>query len=362
MNDTLIVGAGIIGLLTALEWVKLGAKVTILDKGKSGSEASWAGGGIVSPLYPWRYPAAVSALSSQAMSSYLDLAESLKDTTGIDPEFNPCGLLMVRIDDADKALEWAEREKRNIQGINSKALYEMEEQLAPDFDSALWMPDVGNIRNPRLLQALRKSLQVSGKARFVENCEVMGLKSNLSQVNTVVTNQGDFSADQFVLATGAWTRALLESCNVKVAIEPVRGQMMVFKAQSGLLKHIVLCDGRYVIPRKDGRILVGSTLEHVGFDKSITEVARKGLLDAAVAMIPQLGKLPIEKHWAGLRPGSPEGIPVISKVPDFDNLFVNAGHFRNGLVLAPSSVRLMMDLMLGREPFVDPEPYKLRGF
>lgn len=357
MSDIIIIGAGIMGLLTARELIQQGAKVTILEKGKVGAEASWAGGGIVSPLYPWRYSAPISALSHWAQEAYPALAQQLVEETGIDPEFNPCGLLMVSVNDSEQALLWAQQERRNIQQIDRAALYSLQQNLAPGFDDALWMPEVGNIRNPRLLQALRKNLQLSGRANIVEDCEVSGFDPGRSRMDAVLTNLGKYNGDQFVLTTGAWSGRLLESCGLTAPISPVRGQMMVFKAKPGVLNHIVLADGRYLIPRRDGRILVGSTLEQTGFDKSTTVSARQELLRAALAMVPQLSEYPVEKHWAGLRPGSPGGVPIICRYPGYENLFINAGHFRNGLVLAPASVQLLVDLMLNRRPFIDPLPY-----
>lgn len=356
--DIIIVGAGVIGLLTAREWVRKGANVLILEKGLVGSEASWAGGGIVSPLYPWRYSPAVSALSYWAHEAYPELSRQLAEETGIDPEFNPSGLLMVCVEDEQEALEWSKAEDRNIQWQDRESLYQLEKNLAPGFEGALWMPDVGNIRNPRLLKALHQYLKQSGQVDIVEHCEVSGFKCKHSRVLAVQTRLGEYSADQYVVSTGAWSGKLLKTSGMDLPIEPVRGQMLVFKSQPGLLKHIVLCDGRYVIPRRDGRILVGSTLEHVGFDKSTTDSARTLLQKAAVRMVPALGELPVEKHWAGLRPGSPDGVPIISQAEEIENLFINAGHYRNGLVLAPASVRLLMDLMLGRTPFINPEPYQ----
>jgi glycine oxidase len=121
----------------------------------------------------------------------------------------------------------------------------------------------------------------------------------------------------------------------------------------------VLMDGRYVIPRNDGRILAGSTLEEAGYDKTTTAEARESLYDSALRIIPALAECPVEHHWAGLRPGSPDGIPFIGAVPGIGGLHVNAGHYRNGLVLAPASTRLLVDQLLGRTPIVDPEPYRL---
>jgi glycine oxidase len=134
---------------------------------------------------------------------------------------------------------------------------------------------------------------------------------------------------------------------------------MLFYAKPGQVNQIVLYRDRYVIPRKDGRVLIGSTLEHTGFEKATTAEAKEALYRAAVEMFPLLNRTPIENHWAGLRPGSPNGVPYIGAHPNVEDLFFSAGHFRNGLVTGPASARLAADLMLGREPILDPAPYAL---
>jgi glycine oxidase len=135
--------------------------------------------------------------------------------------------------------------------------------------------------------------------------------------------------------------------------------MILFHAQPGAISRIVLHNDRYVIPRRDGRVLVGSTVEHRGFDKTITDQARASLKQYALDHFPLLEQADIEHHWAGLRPGSPQGIPYIGPVPGIDGLYLNAGHFRNGVVLAPASARLMSDIVLGRNPILPPAPYAL---
>ena len=143
-------------------------------------------------------------------------------------------------------------------------------------------------------------------------------------------------------------------------IQPVKGQMLLLRAEPGLLNQVILKGNTYLVPRRDGRILVGSTVEHAGFDKQPTQAAFDALMSAAVAILPALARAPVERHWAGLRPGSPAGTPVISAVPDAEGLFVCAGHFRNGIVMAPASARLMADLVLGRRPDFDAADYAFK--
>lgn len=356
-QDFLIVGGGVIGMLTALQLADAGHSVALVERGRCGREASWAGGGIVSPLYPWRYSRPISALSSWSEGRYPELAGRLLEETGIDPEFRQKGLLYLRVEDVAAALDWAREVAKPLSRIDAATLYAKEPQAAPGFDGALWMPTLGSIRNPRLGQALRARLAASPGVTLHEGREVRALIRQGTAIRGVETDTGALHAGHTVVCAGAWSSALLASVGVTLAVRPVRGQMILFKAPPGLVERVVLKDGRYVIPRADGRVLAGSTLEEVGFDKQTTAAAFDSLHASACSIVPALAECEVEHHWAGLRPGSPEGIPTIGAVPGFDGLHINAGHYRNGLVLAPASTRLLVDQLIGCAPIVDPTPY-----
>ncbi|MNR09214.1 Glycine oxidase [compost metagenome] len=164
-----------------------------------------------------------------------------------------------------------------------------------------------------------------------------------------------------VLTAGAWSGDLLRPLGLELPVEPVKGQMILYKCAEDFLPSMVLAKGRYAIPRRDGHILVGSTLEHAGYDKTPTGEALESLKASAVELLPALADATPVAHWAGLRPGSPEGIPYIGEVPGYAGLWLNCGHYRNGLVLAPASCQLFADLLLGREPIIDPAPYAPAG-
>ncbi len=233
--------------------------------------------------------------------------------------------------------------------------------LAAGFTRALQMPCVANVRNPRLVRALRQALLQMPNVTLHEHCPVSGFVLDGVRICGVQTAQGELLADRVVLAVGAWSGQLLSTLGVELPVEPVKGQMILYKCAEDFLPSMVLADGRYAIPRKDGHVLVGSTLEYAGFDKTPTDEALASLQASAVALLPALADAEVVGHWAGLRPGSPEGIPYIGEVPDYPGLWLNCGHFRNGLVLAPASCQLLADLMLGREPIVDPAPYAPAG-
>lgn len=354
--DVIITGAGIIGMLTARELVNAGYRVTLLERGQPARESSWAGGGILSPLYPWRYPDAVSELARWSQQVYPSLAEALLDESGIDPEFEKSGLLMTDVDEADDARLWAQRYGVELEAVSASTAHELEPQLAAECEDALWMPAVGQIRNPRMTRALRVALERRG-VTFRQETEVIGWRREKGRVTAAVTSQGEMSAGVFVVATGAWTAGLLEETGLTLPIQPVRGQMIMFHGPAGLVRRITLHKGRYAIPRRDGRVLFGSTLEYTGFEKSTTPEALDELTQSACSLIPALADLPVELHWAGLRPGTPDGVPAIGPHPELDNLFVCAGHFRNGVVLGPASARLVADQISGCQPEIDVTPY-----
>jgi glycine oxidase len=241
--------------------------------------------------------------------------------------------------------------------IDREAIRFCEPALRTKAHQAVWMPEVAQIRNPRLVKAAFKAIQ--DRVEIRQQTQVTGLLTRGDRIRGVVTAAGEFASECIIVCAGAWAGELLRAVVPTSEIEPVLGQMILFRAKPGAISHIVLDQGRYVIPRRDGRVLVGSTIEHRGFDKSTTTSAREALESYALDRFPLLEVCAIEHHWAGLRPGSPQGIPYIGSVPGIAGLFVNAGHFRNGVVLGPASARLMSDLVLDRAPILPPAPYAL---
>lgn len=357
MADVIVIGAGIIGLLSAYQLAGAGRQVVLLEAGEEGREASWAGGGIVSPLYPWRYSPAVTALAHWSQDFYPGFGERLRQQSGVDPEVHATGLYWLDLHDEEEALAWAERQGRPLRRVAMEQVRAAVPALGGGFSKAVFMPGVANVRNPRLLRALREALARMANVRVVERCPVTGFVHEGGRIQGVQTAQGDMRAERVLVAAGAWSGKLLATLGLELPVKPMKGQMILFKCAQDFLPSMVLARRRYAIPRRDGHVLVGSTLEDVGFDKSPSEDALQSLRATAAELLPALADAEVVRHWAGLRPGSPEGIPYIGEVPGFEGLWLNCGHFRNGLVLAPASCRLLADLMLGREPVVDPAPY-----
>lgn len=356
-RETIIVGGGVIGLLSTYLLANAGQEVVLLESGEMGTEASWAGGGIVSPLYPWRYSTAVTALAHWSQEFYPQLGEHLLEQTGIDPEVYETGLYWLDLEDENEALAWAERQGRSLGRVPMEQVHAAVPELGEGFSRAVFMPGVANVRNPQLLRALQEALVTMPNVRVIERCPVTGFIRDGERILGVQTTQGEMRADRVVVAAGAWSGNLLATLGLELPVKPMKGQMILFKCADDFLPSMVLAKRRYAIPRRDGHILVGSTLEDVGFDKTPTEDALESLRASAIELLPALADAAVVKHWAGLRPASPEGIPYIGAVLGHDGLWLNCGHFRNGLVLAPASCQLLTDLMLDRPPCIDPEPY-----
>ncbi|MBN1378665.1 MAG: glycine oxidase ThiO [Gammaproteobacteria bacterium] len=359
MKTCVIIGGGIIGMLTGRSLLKRGYKVTLLEKGPFGQEASWAGGGILSPLYPWRYPDAVNRLVFASQRLYPALINELMAVSGIDPERIRSGMLMLGVDDLESAKRWAGQKGVNFTIPDAAAIQKLEPVLVRANAHNLYFPDIAQVRNPRFLKALQEYLRHNGATMLTEN-EVTQIEASQNQVVAVKTKEGcRLQADIVVIANGAWSGHLLKQMQINLQIQPVRGQMLLLRARPELINRIILQENRYIIPRSDGQVVVGSTVEYVGFDKSTTDQAYSDLRRFAIELIPELTKATVVRHWAGLRPGCGNGIPFIGPHPEIGGLYINAGHFRNGIVMAPASAELIAGLINGEDNVIDASAYSL---
>jgi glycine oxidase len=360
MTDCIIIGGGLIGMLTARALLRRGLRVTVLERGPFGREASWAGGGILSPLYPWREADAVNRLVASSQRLYPELVQQLITDTGIDPEFRRCGLLALNLDDTDPALAWARAWQVPMEIIDAARITDYEPRLNPAAggNAAAYLPQAAQIRNPRYIKAVQAYLRQAG-AQLHADEEALAIETDGRRVTGVTTAGGFYAAEHVVIANGAWSGKLLEQMRIHLPIRPVKGQMIMLQGTADLLRHIVLSGGRYLIARADGQIVVGSTVEEAGFDVTVSASAQQELQGFAQRLVPALANAPLLQHWAGLRPGCGLGIPYIAEHPQIRGLYVNAGHFRNGIVMAPASAELLAELLTGQTPHIDAQPYAL---
>jgi glycine oxidase len=356
--DVLILGGGVIGLSAAYFLAREGVRVAVLDKGDFGQEASWAGAGILPPGNPLQARTPLDQLRAHSAALFPTLSAELRERTGIDNGYLRCGgLELGEEEDETAAQEWR-REGIAFQTLTESALLRLEPNLAARRGLTYHLPDMAQLRNPRHVKALLAACHALG-VRLRPGCPVHGFQRQGEKITAVKTAEGLLPASRYLLATGAWSDTLLEPLGWQPGIHPVRGQIVLLNSGAPRFRHVLLQGARYLVPRPDGRVLVGSTEETVGFDKRTTAAAITGLLTLAHTLVPPLGEAHVERCWAGLRPGSPDGLPFLGAVPGCDNLFVAAGHFRAGIQLSPATALVLKELLLGQKLTVPLEAFRL---
>jgi glycine oxidase len=349
-KDFLIIGGGVIGLTSAQALLQAGYHVTLVERGTVGREASWAGGGILSPLCPWDYQEPVTRLALRGMKMFGAAAAELHDSTGIDPEYQRSGMLLLPPYQAELAGQWCAKHQVALQPVKLDGF------LSGQQGAGLLLPEVAQVRNPRLLHALRQRVEMLGGV-ILEQHEVQKFEIAGERVVALQTAQGRFSADAYIVAAGAWSKMLLGEHALNMDIRPMRGQILLFKFDTPPFRQILLKENLYFIPRRDGHVLVGSTLEDVGFDRSTTVEARDSLLRRVREIFPGWRELMPVQHWAGFRPGSPDNIPTIGRHPRFANLYANSGHFRYGVTMSFASAELLLNEIEGK-----PQPFSVEAY
>jgi glycine oxidase len=361
-----IVGGGVIGLSLAYELANRNWLVTVLERREVGREASWAGAGILPPAQLASAHHPLDQLAGLTVQLHPQWARKLTAETGIDTGYRQCGGLYLAMTSGEvaalhgQAASWRE-EQITVERLTLDELRGSEPALSAPIESgaikaAYRLPDEAQLRNPRHLAALAQACRQRG-VRLVEQAAVTGFRTQGTRVEAVVTSQGEFTADRFCLTAGAWSSLLLRDLGIETGVLPIRGQMILFRTDRPLLRQIVSAGPRYLVPREDGRLLAGSTEEDVGFHAETTVAGLQELQNFATRLVPALRDAQVERTWAGLRPGTYDGLPYLGTLPDWSNLVVAAGHFRNGLYLSPATAVVIADVLEER-----PAPIDLRLF
>lgn len=349
MSDIILIGGGVIGLSIAYEMAGQGATVHVLDQGLPGSESSWAGAGMLPPAKCSPDSPVEARLRSESFALWPEWSARLREETGIDNEFFRCGGIELPPVDTDDALSEIAEQWRGlgaaVELLTARDLSALEPNAHSEIAGAIHLPEYCQVRNPRHVKALTAGC-VARRVKISAGSQVIGFQRRGSQITTVRTVSGELAAKQFVVCSGAWSKAVLAQTGVTVEVEPVRGQIVLVNSPARLLQRIIEVGPRYLVPRRDGRVLIGSTEEHVGFEKANTAEAVAELIRFGSDLVPALKTARFERCWSGLRPMSRTGLPYLSQVPDTDNLFVAAGHFRLGLTLSPITAVLMRQLLL----------------
>jgi glycine oxidase len=359
--DCCIIGGGIVGLSIARELAGRGRRVRVLAREGRRDTASWAAAGIFPPAAGCDDPnAALTAFSDRLHRQW---AEELRCETGIDNELSACGGLHLAADEsrlerlAAAAGSWRKRGAR-CEWLTAADVARLEPALAGAVAAGrvgggFLLPDEARIRPPRHLEALERSCIRRG-VTLSHDCTVTKIAVARGRVAGLEVRSRDGGervvADCYVLAAGAWSGRLAESLGLAIETRPIRGQIALLRLPRQILFRVVNRGLDYLVPREDGRILAGATLEDAGFDRSTVSADIDRLLAVAADLLGDLSDATIEATWAGLRPGSADGLPSIGPAPACGNAVVAAGHFRAGLHQSTGTAVIVADLVEGRQP------------
>lgn len=358
MDDCLIIGGGAVGLSLAYELAGHGLRVQLVDAGAPGHEASWAGAGILPPASE-RSAQPLEQLAALSNRLHREWSAALRQSTGIDNGLRRCGGIYLARDEAAARQLMAAAAAWRAGGIEAvsvdpDALRNVEPALTPTPPPrATWLlPDEHQLRNPWHLRALEAGCVERG-VRITPHAGAEDFVIRGERIERVRTTAGEIAAGAVCLTSGAWSAGLAARWGVTTSIRPIRGQIVLLRTAVPQMSHIVSEGLRYLVPRSDGRLLVGSTEEDVGFDRRTTAGGTVELLNLALSLAPRLAGAQVERCWAGLRPATADRLPYIGRVPTLSNAYLAAGHFRSGLQLSTGTAVVLGELLRGQSPSVN---------
>lgn len=345
-----LIGGGIIGLSAAWRLAQAGFAVSVFDRGPLGAEASSAAAGMLAPQLEAHGAGPLLDFCLRARNSYAAFVDSLQAETGRSVDFRQDGALQLAFSESGAAtltrhLDWQRRAGLRAEWLNESEARALEPALAPGFVGAAWLEGEAQVDNRALVTALAEAC-----ARRGVRLEAFTAASLTTEGRTaaVSTEHGVEFFDTVVLCAGAWSSGFSEFDGALAQVEPVRGQILSYRTPAKLFSRILSTPDGYLVARSDGRVIVGATMEHVGFDAGMTAEAMQTLAGFAQRWLPQLQSLSPEEKWTGLRPGTRDGLPLIGRADDFDNLVLATGHYRNGILLSDETARAVLRLARGQ--------------
>jgi glycine oxidase len=352
-GDVVVIGAGLIGLAVAFELAERGAAVRVVDRSVPARAASWAAAGMLAPYTEGVRNQALLRLCAASLQEYPAFVERVVRASGIDPRLHLDGVVHAAFDDAHFEQLWRHAHALQTQGVWCGVLYRegvlvAEPWIGASVVGGILIGGEGCVDNRLLGRALLAACETHG-VRIEANSTVV-VQCDRRRMLGIHTDRGFTSSRAAINACGAWAarvQGVPPQCVPPV--EPVKGQMFALNAPAELVRRPTWVPDAYFVPRDDRRVLVGATVERVGYDGRVTAQGLHRLLDAALVAAPSLADFAVTETWAGLRPGTPDGLPFLGPTP-LEGLFVAAGHFRNGVLLAPATARLIADAVEGRAP------------
>ena len=345
----LVVGGGIIGCAAALELAGAGCRVTLFERATPGAEASSAAAGLLAPIDE-STETSFARLALASWRLYPDVVRDLQERTGIDVEYVTRGTIYPT-SAAQKRRDvaaWGDLEEFGVELLEGDDVHRLEPALAPKIRHAIFVKGDHWLNNQRLVLAYAQAAAAAG-VELKTGCNVSRLVVEAGKVRGLVTEGERVEGDAILLAAGAWSGELMAALGTSLRIEPRRGQMIALAHVPPVVTHCVHGEV-YMAPRPSGELLIGATVERAGFQRAVTAEGISGLLRGAIELVPSLRDLPIARTWCGFRPWAPDSLPVLGPWPGIEGLFVATGHFRNGILLAPITARLMTEWITGKEP------------
>ena len=349
--DVIVVGGGVIGAAVTYFLSSAGVRVTLLEREELASQASGAAAGMLAPICESSGEGPFFQAAVRSLGMFEQLVPALKEGGGVDPQFVRSGVLRVALDpsDAEHLQQSVNRlHPYDVAWLSPAEAREREPQITPGLEGALWSPREGHVYSPAMTRSFAQAAAAQG-ARIETGIPVQGLLRSGDRVTGVVTAEGDRPAGTVVLCAGVWTRFCAEWLSLRLPLEPIRGQILALDAPRPSFRSIVWGEGAYLVPKQNGSVIVGATEERAGFDRRVTAAGLSRLLQAAPELVPALAQSTFRQAWAGLRPDTPDHLPVIGPVPGVEGLLLAAGHYRNGVLLSPITGRLIADWLLGTE-------------
>ncbi|VEP12773.1 Bifunctional protein ThiO/ThiG [Hyella patelloides LEGE 07179] len=339
-KEIIVIGGGVMGLAIAIDLKLRGADVTVISRDVQ-QAASWAAAGMLAPMAEQIADSAMLKLCLKSRWAYPEWTRKLEDITGMATNYLPCGILAPVIQQADIA---EEQEKENAVWLDRQSIQFYQPGLGQDVLGGWWYPEDGQVDNRSLMQCLIQTTKALG-IDVQEGVTVHGIQQRKGKVTSIFTSQEELEAAKYVLATGSWSSQLLP-----IPTRPVKGQMLCLRMpnqanQPYPLQKVLYGDNIYLVPRQDGRLIIGATVEEVGWTPHNTPQGIQNLLQKAMQLYPGVANWQIEDFWWGFRPGTPDELPILGHSP-CENLYLATGHYRNGILLAPVTAALIANLIL----------------
>jgi glycine oxidase len=360
--DVVVIGGGVIGLTIARALRLRGVReVMLIERGRPGAEASWAAGGILAPQVEADHGDAFFRLACASRDLYPAFAAALLEESGIDVELDRSGTLCLGFTGQDgeelrRRYQWQIGKGLRVELLSGGEARRLEPCISANVSSALRLPNDWQVENRRLVQALVSACQKLN-VELVTDCAVTALRIEHETVCGVETSSGFVAAPIVVVAAGVWS-SLIDSPGLPlIEIEPVRGQMLCFETRPQIAQHVLFSARGYLVPRQNGHVLAGSTAEHAGFDKRVTEDGIKSIKAMTLEISDAIAGLPIIDSWAGLRPRAKDDLPVLGPGEDVEGLFYATGHYRNGILLAPITAEVIADAIVQGVTSADLGPF-----